>query len=74
MIHSDTAWANSYLKPRLYTRCVLGFLKLLFAHSVSINACVCVCVRVRVRACVCVCPSPRALITSGMIWCDIDPM
>ena len=22
--------------------------------------------------CVCVCPPPRPLITSGMIWCDID--
>ena len=21
----------------------------------------------------CVCPPPRLLITSGMIWCDIDP-
>ena len=22
----------------------------------------------------CVCPPPRSLITSGMIWCDIDPV
>ena len=29
----------------------------------------CVCVFV----CVCVCPPPRLLITSGMMWCDIDP-
>ena len=42
--------------------------------------CVCVCVRVRVRvrvrACVClsVCLSLRALIASGMIWCDVDPV
>ena len=27
---------------------------------------VCVCV------CVCVCPPPRLLITSGVMWCDID--
>ena len=26
----------------------------------------CVCV------CVCVCPPPRLLITSGVMWCDID--
>ena len=26
----------------------------------------CVCV------CVCVCPLPRQLISSGMMWCDID--
>ena len=40
-----------------------GFLKLLwFAHR---YVCVCVCV------CVCMCPPPRALITSGVIWCDI---
>ena len=29
---------------------------------------VCVCVYV----CVCVCPPPRLLITSGVMWCDID--
>ena len=27
---------------------------------------------VRVCACVCVCPRPRLLITSGVIWRDID--
>ena len=49
-------------------------------------ACVCVCVRVYICVCVCVCvsvsvsvclsvsvcPPPRPLITSGVIWCDID--
>ena len=30
-------------------------------------ACACVCVRA------CVCPPPRLLITSGVMWCDIDP-
>ena len=25
-------------------------------------------------ACVCVCPPPRLLITSGVMWCDIDPI
>ena len=28
----------------------------------------CVCV------CVCVCPPPRLLITSGVMWYDIDPI
>ena len=28
-------------------------------------------VRALVCVCVCVCPPPRALITSGVIWCDI---
>ena len=28
--------------------------------------------RVRVCACVCVCPCPRLLITSGMIWRDMN--
>ena len=23
---------------------------------------------------VCVCPPPRLLITSGVMWCDIDPI
>ena len=32
--------------------------------------CVCVCLRV----CVCVCPPSRLLITSGMIWLDMDPI
>ena len=27
---------------------------------------------VLVRVSVCVCPPPRPLITSGVIWCDID--
>ena len=31
-------------------------------------ACVCVCV------CVCVCPPPRLLITSGVMWHDVDPL
>ena len=34
--------------------------------------CVCVCVCVCVCLCVCVCPPPRLLITSGMMWRDID--
>ena len=38
--------------------------------------CVCVCARARVCVCacvrVCVSVSPRPLITSGVIWCDID--
>ena len=39
--------------------------------------CVCVCVCARVRACVRACVSvsaSRAIITSGMIWCEIDPV
>ena len=35
--------------------------------------CVCVCLCVCVFVCVSVCPPPRLLITSGVIWCDIDP-
>ena len=34
---------------------------------VCVFACVCVCV------CVCVCLPPRLLMTSGMMWHDIDP-
>ena len=36
---------------------------------VSLYVCVCVCMCVRV--CVCV-TTPSLLITSGMMWCDID--
>ena len=39
-----------------------GFLKLLW--FVCWYVCVCVCVSV--------CPPPRPLITSGVMWCDID--
>ena len=39
-----------------------------FLIIVSANVCMCMCLRV----CVCV-STPRLLITSGMMWCDIDP-
>ena len=29
---------------------------------------------VSVQTSVCVCPPSRLLITSGMMWCDMDPM
>ena len=35
-------------------------------------ALVCMSVCLDVCVCVCVSPPPRPLITSGMIWCDID--
>ena len=45
---------------------------------VCVCACVCVCVHVCVHVCVCTCVCmhvcPQALITSGMIWCDLDRM
>ena len=31
------------------------------------------CPRMSVCVFMCVCPPPRLLITSGMMWCDIDP-
>ena len=48
---------------------------------VCVHVCVCVCVHVCVCVCVCTCVCvracvflpPRLLITSGMMWCDIDP-
>ena len=58
-----------------------GFLELLLSASVClcvcVRACVCVCVCVCmcVFACVCVCVSvPEVLITSGVMWCDIDSL
>ena len=32
----------------------------------------CLYARVFVCVCTCMCPHPRLLITSGMVWCDID--
>ena len=49
------------------------FLKIV---SVQTSVCVFVCVCVHVRVfflCVCVCLLPRLLITSGMMWRDMDP-
>ena len=42
-------------------QCVPGFLVLLL----SANVCL--------RVCLCLCPPLRLLITSGLMWCDIDP-
>ena len=35
--------------------------------------CVCVCVCVYLCVCVFVCPLPRLLITSGIMWHDMNP-
>ena len=43
------------------------FLKLFLFASVCACVCVCVCVSV----CLSVCPPQRAIITSGVIWCDL---
>ena len=46
-----------------------GFLKLFLCGWLYVYVCVCMCVCVRV----CVSAS-RVLITSGMMWCDINPI
>ena len=46
------------------------FLKIDPVRIVSMCVCVCVCV----FACVCVCLPLRLLITSGVMWRDIDPI
>ena len=60
-----------------------GFLKLILCgSSVCVYTCVCVCVCVCVYVCVyvcacvcvCLCLPPRLLITSGMMWRDMDPI
>ena len=49
-----------------------------FLKIVSVRMCVCVfvcvCMCVCVCVCVCVCPPQRLLITSGMMWRDMDPI
>ena len=45
-----------------------------FFRIASVRKCLYACVFACVFACVCVCPPPRLLITSGMMWCDIDPI
>ena len=46
------------------SQCMPGFLELLLSANV--------CMRVCLRVCVCVCLPPKLLITSGVMWCDID--
>ena len=41
---------------------------------VCLCVCLCLCVCVFVCVCMCVCPPPRLLITSGVMWCDMDPI
>ena len=43
-----------------------GFLELLLSVNVCVRVCFYVYVRLSVR--------PRDLITSGVMWCDIDPI
>ena len=40
---------------------------------VCVCVCVCVCLCLCVHVCVCVRPPLRLLITSGVIWGDMDP-
>ena len=48
-------------------QCVPGFLESFLSANVCMHLCLRVCV------CVFVCPPPRLLITSDVMWCDIDP-
>ena len=70
----------SYASVNLIKPGATGFLELLLSANVCMRVCVCVCVCVCVRVCVCVCvcvlvcPPPRLLLTSGVMWCDIDPI
>ena len=41
---------------------------------VCVYVCARVCVCVRMCVCTCVCARPRVIITSEMIWCNIDPV
>ena len=42
------------------------FLEIAFVCDVSMLVRLCICVFV--------CPPPRLLITSGVIWCDMEPL
>ena len=49
-----------------------GLLKIEPVWIVYMRACACVCVCVCVCVCMYVCLPPRLLITSGLMWCDMD--
>ena len=50
--------------------CVCLYLCVSVCVSVPVSVFVCVCVCV----CMCVCPPPRLLITSNVMWHDMDPI
>ena len=54
--------------------CILVCVCVCVCVCLCVCVCVCVCVRVRVRVHACVSPPPRLLITSGVMWCYIDPI
>ena len=47
-----------------------GHARLVYWNHFCLRVGMCACVLVCVHACLSVCLSPRALITSGMMWCD----
>ena len=58
---------NVHIKPFLnQERAGLWPARAWFLEIVSVRTSVCVCV------CLCVCPPPRLLITSGVMWHDMD--
>ena len=56
---------NSYTGP-----CFLTLNQVHAGRIASVRECLYACV----CAFACVCPPLRLLITSGMMWCDIDPI
>ena len=73
---STMPWVYCYLNQACAGRrpAHAWFLKINVVWIVGMRVCVCVCVCVCVHACVhaCVCPLPRLLITSGVMWHDMD--
>ena len=57
-----------------YTSCHTSFLNQAHADLWPARAWFLRTVSVRMYACVFVCPPPRLLVTSGVMWCDIDPI
>ena len=45
-----------------------------FLRIASVRECLYACVSMCVCVCVCVCLPPRLLITSGVMWYDIEPI
>ena len=70
----NVAWGLSHCWAGFLWPARAWFLKIDSVQIVGMHVCVCVRARVCVCVCVCVCLRPRLLITSSVMWRDMEPI